>query len=212
MKIKYCKKNNSFKYLNGELIEGKLKIERKKQHIRNDAFFKNGYRPDSNNGDSVMRALSDYTHKNVMKVYDYNFKNILVEYVDGKMVCDPALMDWKGWGNNRSSSQIVERYKSLYDGIDFWFPTTSLPHDFGEQLKAGLDHLHKIGVYHGDLKTNNLMITKDKVVKIIDFNSSIKAKEDEVDYSLDHHMFNRIVTGLNLNKELLYQDLVFRNR
>jgi serine/threonine protein kinase len=37
------------------------------------------------------------------------------------------------------------------------------------QIAAGLEHIHKRGVFHADLKPNNILLTKEGKIKIIDF-------------------------------------------
>jgi eukaryotic-like serine/threonine-protein kinase len=46
------------------------------------------------------------------------------------------------------------------------------------QVAEGLVHMHRRGVYHGDLKPTNIMLAKDGSVKIIDFGTAwIRGKE-----------------------------------
>lgn len=39
-------------------------------------------------------------------------------------------------------------------------------------IASALTHMHRRGVYHGDLKPGNLMLSKDGVVKVIDFGTA----------------------------------------
>jgi serine/threonine-protein kinase len=45
-------------------------------------------------------------------------------------------------------------------------------------VAAALGHMHRRGVYHGDLKPSNIMLSKDGLVKLIDFGTAwIKGEE-----------------------------------
>ena len=70
------------------------------------------------------------------------------------------------------NSKVVERYSSL-KGIK---TREGVVKDLFRQLLEGLDYLHNHGVYHGDVKLENVVITKDLVVKWIDFNSAKQFK------------------------------------
>jgi serine/threonine protein kinase len=88
-------------------------------------------------------------HPNLIKIYalepqkDWLFRikgvHMLIEYVNGKTL-----------------DQI---------------PRISLPQQaqIFEAIAAGLVHMHRRGVYHGDLKPNNVMLSRTGDVKIIDY-------------------------------------------
>ena len=40
------------------------------------------------------------------------------------------------------------------------------------QILLGIEYLHSLGIAHRDLKPSNILITKNKVIKIIDFGLS----------------------------------------
>jgi serine/threonine protein kinase len=44
--------------------------------------------------------------------------------------------------------------------------------DIAAQVASGLKHAHELGVTHGNLKPSNIMITSEKVVKLMDFGLS----------------------------------------
>src|SRR5579862_2515159 len=48
-----------------------------------------------------------------------------------------------------------------------------------ERIAAGLVHMHRRGVFHADLKPNNLMLSKTGEVKIIDFGLAWIRGEDK---------------------------------
>lgn len=70
------------------------------------------------------------------------------------------------------------------DGIDVWEMIDGslfAPEDvleLGRNAVAGLAHLHRVGVYHCDIKPRNLLWTSGGV-KIIDFNVSVQAASGE---------------------------------
>ena len=67
-------------------------------------------------------------------------------------------------------------------GVNDLLDTGSLsPEDvrrLGTDTLAGLDHLHRHGVFHRDIKPSNLLWT-DQGVRIIDFNVAVRQEDDE---------------------------------
>jgi serine/threonine-protein kinase len=91
-------------------------------------------------------------HRCILKVHDLRIRRswlkvsaveMLMEYVDGRTLDNIALKDNLG--------QLVLIFN---------------------QVAAGLMHMHRRGVYHGDLKPSNVMLSRAGVVKIIDFGTA----------------------------------------
>ena len=43
------------------------------------------------------------------------------------------------------------------------------------QIVDGLNYCHRIGIYHRDIKTENVLIDRNKKIKLIDFGFSVKS-------------------------------------
>jgi serine/threonine protein kinase/class 3 adenylate cyclase len=87
------------------------------------------------------------THKGVCRVHEISqFDSVFaisMEYVEGDTL-----------------RQILNRYGPL---------SVRRTRDWVQQISAGLQAAHEVGVIHRDLKPENIVITKDNVVKIMDF-------------------------------------------
>lgn len=104
------------------------------------------------------QALHEYRvaqmldHPNLIKIYalesvkDWLFRekklNMLIEYVDGKTLDEAPRLNFP---------RAVQAF---------------------EQIASGLTHMHKKGVFHADIKPNNIMLSRAGKVKIIDFGLS----------------------------------------
>lgn len=97
-------------------------------------------------------------HPSLMKIFDHRIKRnwmmkvasveLLMEYIDGRTL-DELEMPERG--------QLVLMFMNV---------------------ASALNHMHRRGVYHGDLKPGNIMLSKAGVVKIIDFGTAwIKGQE-----------------------------------
>ncbi len=101
-----------------------------------------------------IKVLQHATSPHIVEIYDYGINYgqddlptpvsfIAMEYVEGLTV-----------------SAIVERLGSLSE-------TNAL--SLARQIAEALAELHRLGVVHRDIKSQNIMITADNVAKIIDF-------------------------------------------
>lgn len=97
-----------------------------------------------------IKIMYKLNHRNVVRVFNYYpFESlytgyILMEYIDGKSI-DEYLDDPSLWMN----------------GID--------PDTIFSQLIEGFAYIEEQGIVHRDIREGNILITRDGVVKIIDF-------------------------------------------
>lgn len=91
--------------------------------------------------------LTQLSHKNIVNVYDVTENDecffIVMEYIDG-----PTL------------SEYIANHKPL----DIKTIT-----NFTEQIIEGIKHAHETRIVHRDIKPQNILIEKDKTLKILDF-------------------------------------------
>lgn len=121
----------------------------------------------TNNQKFVMRfrkeaqAIAALSHPNIVSVYDVGSSEdgepyLIMEYVEGKTLKD-----------------IINRFGPL--SLD-----RSL--DYVHQILAGLNHAHSYGVVHRDIKPQNIMITPEGRVKIMDFGLAMNLTDSTITY------------------------------
>ena len=59
--------------------------------------------------------------------------------------------------------------------------TTEAAVRFGTQIASALDHAHSRGIVHRDLKSANVMITREGVVKVLDFGLAQRITQEELE-------------------------------
>lgn len=93
------------------------------------------------------RAVSMLSHPNIVNVYDVsvreNIKYIVMEYVEG--------ITLKNYMQHREVLNIREIIS------------------YTTQILRALDHAHKKGIVHRDIKPQNIMLLKNGIIKVMDF-------------------------------------------
>ena len=102
------------------------------------------------------RAASALNHPNIVAIYDVGSDNgvdfIAMEFIEGQPLSDA----------------IPARGMPLGKALDY-----------AVQIAAGLAKAHTAGVVHRDLKPGNIMLTRDGLVKLLDFGLAQRMKLEE---------------------------------
>jgi len=93
------------------------------------------------------QSAGSLSHPNIVSIYDVgnedDIEYIVMEYVEGI---------------------TLKQYLST-KGVLPWKEAV----DFASQISSGLEHAHKKGIVHKDIKPENIIITKEGILKITDF-------------------------------------------
>lgn len=104
-----------------------------------------------------VRAQASLSHPNIVQIYDFLKSEygyfIVMEYVEGETL--ESLLQRKGILNNETALTLFL------------------------QLLNGISYAHRNKIIHRDIKPKNILITKDHVVKVVDFGL---AKRMELDH------------------------------
>jgi serine/threonine protein kinase len=105
----------------------------------------------------VYQALMEIRHPNVAQVYDCIYENsdtyVIEEFISGKTLAD--ILEEKGPFSEKETAEIITK---LCDGLDVL-------------------HRQNPPIIHNDIKTSNIMIKEDGIVKLFDFDISRIYKE-----------------------------------
>ncbi|TLY32211.1 MAG: tetratricopeptide repeat protein [Ignavibacteria bacterium] len=101
--------------------------------------------------DQEARAISALNHPNIATIYDVDEadgqKYLVLEYIPSGTL-KARLKELRTSGKELRLSEVV---------------------DFGIQIAEGLAHAHREGIVHRDVKTDNVILTKEGKIKITDF-------------------------------------------
>jgi serine/threonine-protein kinase len=123
-------------------LERQVAVKLLAEHLADDDAFVSRFQREA-------RAAARLTHPNIVQVFDYGFDEdsqrhfIVMEYVPG-MSCAEILRD-KGRLDVPQAVDIID------------------------QACRGLDHAHRNGVVHRDVKPGNLLRSPEGVIKLADF-------------------------------------------
>lgn len=109
-------------------------------------FLKIILKPSNSLAFDVYNVLKNKKHKNIEEVYDIiktdKFVYIITEFIDGKNL------------------------------LSIQSPSKRIINLINDQICDGLEFLHNNCIVHGDIKLENVILTQDDVIKIVDFDLS----------------------------------------
>ena len=136
-----------------ERLERAVAIKLLAEHLADDPSFVSRFRREA-------LAAARLVHPNIVQVFDFGFDEpsgrhfIVMEFVAGRS-CAEILRD----DGPMPPDQVV---------------------DVAVQACRGLDHAHRHGVVHRDVKPGNLMVSGDGIVKLADFGIAKAAEQSSI--------------------------------
>jgi len=111
--------------------------------------------------DSEARAVSSLSYSNIVKIFDVGIQNgmryMVMEYIDGislkELITKNEYIEWE----------------------------VALP--IAIQIGLALDHAHRNGVVHRDIKPHNILINRDFIAKVADFGIARAASSNTITLS-----------------------------
>ncbi len=120
----------------------------------------------ANNEDFILRfrreaqAVAALSHINIVHVFDVGYSEgvhyLIMEYIEG-----------------RTLKEVIQKQGSLSMEVSL---------DYVSQILSGLAHAHAYGVIHRDIKPQNIMVTNDNRVKIMDFGLALNMTDSTITY------------------------------
>jgi len=105
------------------------------------------------------RIVLDLSHSHIVKLHSVELEDVwmymVMEYLDGGNLRDYV----EGLGPLPVEEVLL----------------------IAESCALALDHAHRHGILHGDLKPENLVVTADGVVKVVDFGAALWAADQKAD-------------------------------
>lgn|GEM_PF-5361415 len=112
----------------------------------------------------IFQLISKNPHPNLLKIFGFNKKSVVVEFIES-----PLMLCAQG-------SPKYDRCKFYLDG----FVDESTLTRFQTELTQAVEHLHHLGIFHGDLEPNNIVIDIHGRLRLIDFGFSLIATSQEM--------------------------------
>lgn len=106
-------------------------------------------------------------HKNITQILE------IIHYPD----YDNCLIIMENLENCRDLQNIIDNFEFIYPQLPGKNYQKVLK-KFCLEITSGLDHCHKNGILHLDLKPKNILVTTEGTCKICDFGNSVTVKEN----------------------------------
>lgn len=116
--------------------------------------------------DSILEALANNPHPNILKVLNFNHRSIIVEFVDGLLLSNKRRFAPRHWTKCYLDDPEAR--------IDF------------SSIASAIDHLHELGFAYTDLSSYNIIVRKGNAPAsvLVDLCSITRITEELRDFDL----------------------------